>query len=334
MTYCLDDKWIWDFWYILDGGDYHFFYLQAPRSLADPNLRHSNATIGHAVTQDLLHWETLPDALMPSSHEDAWDDFATWTGSIIKEANTWFMFYTGTNRGEKGLIQRIGLALSYDLVHWKRYSEHPIIMIDARWYELLNLDLWHEQAWRDPWVFKYNNLFHALITSRANYGHKSSRGVIGYASSPDLINWDVHAPITEPGEFGYMEVPQIARIVDSWYLFFSVDHEKYSNARLERSHIKRQSGTHYMVADNPFGPFKYLSDDFLVGDELGTLYSGKVIQKPDREWAFMACRQFESDNNFAGKLISPIPITVLPDGKISILSNPFDVNQEKYLNER
>jgi beta-fructofuranosidase len=49
----LPNRWIWDFWLARDGKDYHAFYLQAPRSLGDPALRHFNASIGHAVSQDL-----------------------------------------------------------------------------------------------------------------------------------------------------------------------------------------------------------------------------------------------------------------------------------------
>jgi hypothetical protein len=75
----LPDTWIWDFWLARDGEDYHVFYLQAPRSLGDPELRHFNASIGHAVSRDLREWSPLPDALRlgPPS---AWDGHAVWTG--------------------------------------------------------------------------------------------------------------------------------------------------------------------------------------------------------------------------------------------------------------
>jgi hypothetical protein len=39
MALQLPDKWVWDFWLIRDAMDYHAFYLQAPRSLGDPELR-------------------------------------------------------------------------------------------------------------------------------------------------------------------------------------------------------------------------------------------------------------------------------------------------------
>src|SRR3712207_8946841 len=73
MTLRLPDKWVWDFWLVRDGTDYHAFYLQAPRSLGDPELRHLNASIGHAASKDLRHWRILPDALS-ADPPGVWDD--------------------------------------------------------------------------------------------------------------------------------------------------------------------------------------------------------------------------------------------------------------------
>ncbi len=50
----LPDKWIWDFWFAQDGDKYHIFYLQAPKSLKLEQRRHHNATIGHAVSNNLI----------------------------------------------------------------------------------------------------------------------------------------------------------------------------------------------------------------------------------------------------------------------------------------
>ena len=40
----LDDDWVWDFWVVEDPASepasYHLFFLKAPRSLGDPELRH------------------------------------------------------------------------------------------------------------------------------------------------------------------------------------------------------------------------------------------------------------------------------------------------------
>src|SRR5215213_10289021 len=111
MTLRLAERWLWDFWFAQEGGDVHVFYLQAPRSLGDQELRHHSATIGHAVSRDLRVWRVLPDALGPGD-PGAFDDLATWTGSVLRHRGRWHLFYTGVARAEDGRVQRVGHATS------------------------------------------------------------------------------------------------------------------------------------------------------------------------------------------------------------------------------
>ena len=95
----LADHWLWDFWFARDDEEIHVFYLQAPRSLGDPELRHVNATIGHAVSRDGRRWRVLPDAL-GRGPEGAFDDLATWTGSVVRYDGRRHLFYTGISRAD------------------------------------------------------------------------------------------------------------------------------------------------------------------------------------------------------------------------------------------
>lgn len=91
----LKDKWIWDFWFAQDGADWHIYFLQADRSLGDPELRHRNVSVGHAVSQDLKNWTHLGTCFVPSDGP-AFDDFTTWTGSVLQAPDKkWHLFYTG-----------------------------------------------------------------------------------------------------------------------------------------------------------------------------------------------------------------------------------------------
>jgi beta-fructofuranosidase len=319
MALRLPDKWLWDFWLAQDGPDYHLFYLQAPRSLGKPELRHWNVSIGHAVSQDLRMWQVLPDALHPSP-ADAWDDYTTWTGSIVRHDGLWYLFYTGGNRGEKGLVQRIGLATSVDLIHWQRHPANPLISADPRWYELLDLNLWHDQAWRDPWVFQHPDTgdFHAFITARLNHGPADGRGVIAHARSSDLIHWEVLPPVIEAGDFGHLEVPQLVVIQGRSYLLFSAVASVHSALRGQRTGLAAVTGTHYLIADRPLGPFRFSTDEFLVGDRIGSLYAGKLVLAPRGEWVFLASRMFAPDGSFVGELSDPLPVAVDDKGNLSV----------------
>ncbi len=319
MTLHLAYKYTWDFWFAQAGSDYHVFYLQAPRSLPNPELRHWNVSIGHAVSQDLRDWHVLPDALCPGPLGD-WDDYTTWTGSVVEHDGNWHLFYPGTQRAEKGLVQRIGLATSADLCHWEKYPGNPVLVPDPQWYELLDLAQWQDQAWRDPWVFRdpAGGDFHALITARVNHGPTDGRGVIAHARSTDLRQWQVTPPITEPGEFGQMEVPQLSHIAGRYYLLFSTSTHHQSATRRERVGGGLVTGTLYLVADQPFGPYHFISDEFLVGDSRGTLFAGKLLEMPSGGWVFMAWRAVDNRGEFLGELADPFPVTVSAEGQLCV----------------
>ncbi|MEJ2210978.1 MAG: glycosyl hydrolase family 32 [Anaerolineae bacterium] len=314
----LPDKWLWDFWLAQDGPDHHLFFLQAPRSLPDPELRHTHVSIGHAVSHDLHTWQVLPDALRPGE-AGAWDDYTTWTGSIIHHEGLWFMYYTGGRRAERGLVQRIGLATSADLVHWQKHDKNPRILADPEWYEQFDPDLWPDQAWRDPYLFCHpqSGEFQALITARVNYGPADGRGVIAHATSPDLLHWQVRPPLTEPGEFGHMEVPQWVPIGGRYYLLFCAQ-AAVQSARRRRPGVRAVTGTYYLVADAPLGPFRAVSDEPLTGDEHGSTYAGKLVQGAAGEWLYLTSRHYDAQGTFHGTLADPVPVEIDEAGHLHL----------------
>ena len=146
----LPASWTWDFWLAEEQGTYHLFFLKASRALHDPDLRHWRATIGHAVSDDLRSWTRWPSA--GALRRPGTDDLATWTGSVVRDhSGHWWMFYTGVDREDRGLVQRIRAATSTDLMTWHKHAG-LVLESDARWYEKLSDDNWRDEAFRDPWV--------------------------------------------------------------------------------------------------------------------------------------------------------------------------------------
>src|SRR5256885_8271862 len=129
----LGDQWVWDFWVCQDDADlFHVFFLKAPRSLGDPGLRHRHASAGHAVSDDLTTWTRVADALDPQP-APAFDDLAIWTGSVVRApAGDWRMFTTGLSAADRGMVQRIGVATSDDLISW-RGDPRPVLEAGRRW---------------------------------------------------------------------------------------------------------------------------------------------------------------------------------------------------------
>ena len=320
MALRLPDKWVWDFWLARDGTDYHAFYLQAPRSLGNPELRHLNASVGHATSKNLRHWRVLPDALNAGS-PGAWDDRAVWTGCVIRAPRRWHMFYTGVSIEGDVVVQRGGSATSEDLIHWRKHPRNPLIEADPRFYEQQNEGaVGRERVWRDPWVFwdPQTEQYHALITARTIDGPTDGRGVIGHACSSDLVRWETLPPLTEPGHFYALEVPQLVALGGRYYLLFSTWADAHSAVRQKETRQEPVGGTHYFVADAPLGPFRFSTHEFLMGDPFSSFYSGKLVEGPDGRTKFLAWRNFTPEGTFVGELADPFPVAVDTEGNLSV----------------
>jgi len=305
VVFRLDDDWVWDSWFADDGQEFHLFYLHAPRSLQDQVLRHLNATVGHAVSSDLCEWRVLPNALEPGP-AGAWDDLATWTGSILRQGDTWYMLYTGVSKAERGLIQRLGLATSTDLSAWTRHAGNPISVADPRWYEQLDLSAWHDQAWRDPWVLADpdEDGFHALVCGRVPSGAPDdARGVIGHAWSPDLLRWEPRPPLSLPGEFGHMEVPQVELVDGTPVLLFSTARVHTGAARKARL-PDEPTGTFVALGESLLGPWDITGARVMPVKDL---YSGRLIRDRAGEWQVIGFLHGSERYEFKGELIDPVP---------------------------
>ena len=311
----LPDHWVWDSWLVEDGVDYHLFFLRASRALHDPQRRHRRASVGHAVSTDLRNWQLLPDALV---HADspAWDDLATWTGSAIPDpSGVWRLFYTGLSHAEHGLVQRIGVAVSDDLLIWRRVTDQPLLEADSRWYEKLDGVSWLDEAWRDPFVFADpdGDGWHMLITTRVPHDGRAARGVIGHARSADLVGWEIQPPLSEPGGFAQLEVPQVAIVDGQPMLVFSSWLDRMDSDREEESWT--EGGVYAVPGKSLLGPWE-IAD--AVPIDHPSLYAARLVQDRGNGWALLGFRDTE-EGNFIGEIADPIPV-VLEAGRLRIAS--------------
>jgi beta-fructofuranosidase len=297
--------WIWDFWLADDGDRYHVFFLFAPRALQDERRRHRHASIGHAVSDDLRNWVQVRDVLA-ASDPPAFDDVATWTGSVVRDRDgRWWLFYTGATLVGGRIRQTIGAATSTDLEVWHKQATSPLVTADGRWYERLGGDTWYEEAWRDPWVFADpdGDGWHMLITARANHGPADDRGVIGYAHSADLERWEVRPPLSKTGSgFGHIEVPQVAAVDGQQVLVFSCMDGQFSAARRATG---ATGGILYVPTDSPTGPFDIAAARPLTDD---AFYCGRLIHDRSGQPVLLAFRYFDQARHFLGELSDPMPV--------------------------
>ncbi|MDA8270655.1 MAG: glycosyl hydrolase family 32 [Actinomycetota bacterium] len=312
----LPDAWTWDFWLADTGDEYHLFFLRASRALRAPDRRHFRATVGHAVSVDLYNWSLLPDALVPGDRP-AFDDIATWTGSVVNGPDgLWYMYYTGIGADENGLVQRIGLATSDDLIRWNRHPDFKVLAADNRWYEKLGDSSWGSEAWRDPWVFKDpdGRGWHMFVTARCRIGEDDNRGVVGHLVSDDLVHWKTTAPLSNPNSgFGVMEVMQVEEVEGRSVLLFSCLHPELATPRREK---ETRGGIWVATGDNLLSGFDVANAHLLSDDRL---YSGRLVRNRMGNWMMLAFHNQDANGEFIGEVSDPIPVAWDSSGRLTLL---------------
>lgn len=312
MAFTLPDHWVWDFWLADDGERFHLYYLHAPTSLGDPDLRHRHARFGHATSPDLVTWLDHGPIFAPGAAGE-FDETATWTGSVVRgDDGLWRMFYTGAvfpDPASNGNVETVGVATSVDLYSWTR-QPGPIAAADPRWYETLGSSAWPEEAWRDPWVYRDPGGagWRMLVTARADHGDIDDRGVIGHATSTDLLHWEVLPPLSAPGAgFAHLEVPQVVEIDGHTLLLFSCDTAKLAARRVAAG----QRGGIWVAeapgAETDSGPAAFdIAGATLLADE--RLYSGRVIRDRTGRWVMLAFYN-DAGGEFVGSVSDPRPLS-------------------------
>lgn len=88
-------------------GVYHLFYQHHPFS-----GKWGTMHWGHATSNDLIHWKTLPEALAPSEDYDGWDGGGIFTGSAVNNDGELTLFIRAALRTDKYNVWRLRKTVS------------------------------------------------------------------------------------------------------------------------------------------------------------------------------------------------------------------------------
>ncbi|MEM8728686.1 MAG: levansucrase [Pseudomonadota bacterium] len=312
MVLALEHKWVWDSWYVREGDLWHGFYLQADKALGDPDLRHWHVSYGHATSRDLVDWTHLGTCFRPSDGP-AWDDYTTWTGSVVRgDDDLWHLFYTGTSHAGGGKHQKLGHAVSDDLHAWRRVGTEPVLDCDDR-YEEFTPGRWHDRAFRDPWVMRDPNggwLMYFTARNAAVAGVMEA-GAIGFATSPDLYHWTLQDPVFTGG-FGEMEVPQVFEWDGTWYCLFCTAARFWTDTAATVIGPP-ETGTHYLMADHPRGPWRLAPGPLLDGVH----YAARLVDTGDEKQLLGFVMDDPDAGGFPGVIGDPVRIERRSDGRLT-----------------
>lgn len=149
---------------------------------------------------DFTPYEENP--VFAGTDTNTWDEQIRERGYILREGNTYYMWYTGY-QGNDEVAKHLGYATSSDGLTWTRYSDNPIF--DKSWVE-------------DMIVVKHDSVYHMFAEGENDVAHR--------LTSTDRIHWEDHGsldirqtngdPLT-PGPYG---TPTVWIEGDTWYLFY------------------------------------------------------------------------------------------------------------------
>jgi hypothetical protein len=214
-----------DFTLVKKDGYYHLFFILHSTALVNDL---NEVEFGHAISPDLYHWTQLPPVLHVDS--SGWDNLHVWAPHIVFRNGQYWMFYTGVSRipGHFNDTQRMGLAVSTDLMTWTRVGNRPIFegsSVPWAWSDSTK----NTPAFRDPFVMPDpQNPGSWLMYYSASYGPDSTAMVVGVARSngdfsswtdagPLLITWQAYTfnPVTESPHLFFHD--------GLWYLFITTN---------------------------------------------------------------------------------------------------------------
>lgn len=322
MVLALEEHWIWDSWYLRDGDVWHAYFLKAPKSLGDPELRHYNVAQGHATSHDLKTWRHHGTCFAPSDGP-AWDDYTTWTGSTVRDPDGgWHLFYTGTKHGEDRLYQRIGHAVSDNGHDWRRVDDGLCLDLtgpNAHHYEHdPRTGVWHDRAMRDPWVMRdpEGDGWIMFFTARVSgVAEPNAGGAIGLATSPDLYAWTLQPPVFAGG-YGQLEVPQVFEIDGHWYCLFCTAAEHFSAEQAEAIPGGPVTGSHYLMAASARGPWRIADGPFLDGAMPCQRYAARILETEGSHVILGFADR--PDGHFVGHVTDPDRVLVNWNGYLSV----------------
>ena len=107
-------------WLMRDGERFLLFY-----NAKDDRPRGWQEQTGAAVSSDMVTWERIPGPLVPNGAEGALDDRFASDPCVLRDGDTWVMFYFGLSSDGRA---RETYATSADLVTWRRSEE---VLIDV-----------------------------------------------------------------------------------------------------------------------------------------------------------------------------------------------------------
>ena len=271
-------------------GLYHVFFQYYPN-----DVNWGPMHWGHRVSKDLIHWDELPTALYPKTYSG---EDGCFSGTSIIHNDTLYLVYTGfyENGGGENIRQVQCLASSKNGL---TFDKHGVIIGENDLPDYIN-----PCDFRDPKVWKENDIFYMIVAARK----KEGKGHILLFKSEDLFKWEFVNDLLENESKGSMiECPDY--VSDLNLLMYSEQFQPNEGSKHLNIHSNR-----YAIGKIDFEINKFIEEKIDIVDYGFDFYAPQVFAN---EHILMAWLNMWDRNNpssefgFAGQLTVPRYIEIV-----------------------
>ena len=204
-------------------GKWHLFYQHVYEENTADGLSGSSICWGHVVSDDLIHWTDLPDAIYPGP------DISCWSGAVLVEEDRVIAAYYGLYSG-------IVVAVSSDplLLNWEKYGT----VIPERDADGNPVPF----PVYDPCIFKEGKYYY-ILSGGAEYDEKTKHNhrQTFLLRSEDLRNWEYRHPFIENDNYG--------GVGDDGSCPYFIDIGEKEDGRKLYIHFSHISGSAYAIGE-------------------------------------------------------------------------------------
>jgi predicted GH43/DUF377 family glycosyl hydrolase len=135
-----------------------------------------------SYAQTIWDWEKYSgNPVLSPGQSDSWENYGVYAPFVLKHGDTLKMWYTGSKGYD---VQQIGYAISFDGINWQKYQHNPVLKVGAP-------GSWDSRYVGYSEIIIIDNTYHMWYGGHDDFSNPSFQ--IGYATSPDGINWTKYA---------------------------------------------------------------------------------------------------------------------------------------------
>lgn len=153
-------------------------YVGTYHAYPKPGYEAGPAIIGLCFSDDLKKWE-LSQAILCAEDGADWERGGLYKSYLVENNGTYYLFYNAKDKIQWPWTEQTGVAISSDLINWRRYPGNPILHAGAK-------GAFDDVFASDPCVHKYEKNWIMFYFGNSSDGHARE----GAAFSSDLLQWD------------------------------------------------------------------------------------------------------------------------------------------------